>query len=241
MVKKKKGPKQIHYKNHIKALSKISTAITSDLLLDDILKLIVVVTAQTMKSSICSIQLLDEKTNELKIKASQSVSELYNKKPPLKIGEGIAGKVVLTNKPIAIKDITQEKEYKYRDLAKNEGLCSLLCVPLNVKGRVIGVINSYTSKPHTFTDTEIDILTSIANQAAIAIENAQLVVKSKMIQEELETRKIFERAKGILMRDEGLSEEQAYLKIQKFAMDNRKPIREISEAIILATDIKKKK
>ncbi len=232
--------KKTSVKDQIKALTKISGAITSDLLLDDILKLIVVVTAQIMKSSICSIQLIDEKTGALIIRATQSMSEEYNKKPPLKIGEGIAGKVVLSKKPVAIKDITLENEYKYRDIAKKEGLCSLLCLPLNVKNNVIGVLNVYTEKPHVFTDTEIDLLTSIANQAAIAIENAELVVKSKVVQEELETRKFFERAKGILMRDEHLTEEEAYLKIQKFAMDNRKPIREISEAIILSADLKKK-
>jgi response regulator NasT len=54
----------------------------------------------------------------------------------------------------------------------------------------------------------------------------------------LEARKRLERAKGILMRDEGLTEEQAYLKIRKYSMDNRKSMREVAEAIILATDMK---
>jgi AmiR/NasT family two-component response regulator len=72
----------------------------------------------------------------------------------------------------------------------------------------------------------------------VAIENTELVVKSKVIQEELETRKRIERAKGIMMRDEGLTEEQAYLKIRKYSMDNRKTMREVAEAIILAADMK---
>ncbi len=226
------------YQEQIKALSKISKAITSDLYLDDILRLVVTVTAEVMGSNICSIMLLDDKKNELVIRATQSVSEEYNKKPPLKLGEGISGKVALENKPIAVKDVTKEKEYKYRDIAKKEKLCSLLCVPLTVKGKVIGVINCYTLEPHEFSETEVEILTSIANQAAVAIENTELIVKSKVIQEELETRKITERAKGILMRDEGLTEEQAYLRIRKYSMDKRKTMREIAEAIILAADMK---
>jgi signal transduction protein with GAF and PtsI domain len=226
------------FEEQIKALSKISKAITSDLYLEDILRLVVTVTAEIMGSNICSLMLIDEKKNELVIRATQSISEEYNKKPPLKIGEGVAGKVVKENKPIAIKDVTKEKEYKHKDIAKQEGLCSLLCVPLAVKGKVIGVINCYTSTPHDFTETQINILTSVANQAAVAIENAELMVKSKVIQEELETRKRIERAKGILMRDEGLTEEQAYLKIRKYSMDNRKTMREVAEAIILATDMK---
>lgn len=58
-----------------------------------------------------------------------------------------------------------------------------------MKGEVIGVISCYTSTPHDFTETEIDILTSIANQVAVAIENTELLVKSRMIHEELEVRK----------------------------------------------------
>ncbi|MBU4479465.1 MAG: GAF domain-containing protein [Candidatus Omnitrophica bacterium] len=229
----------IYLGEQIKALSKISKAIASDLYLEDILRLIVTVTAQLMESNICSLMLIDEKKKEIIIRATQSISEEYNKKPPLKLGEGIAGKVIKENKPIVIKDVTKEKEYKYADIAKKEGLCSLLCVPLSVKGKIIGVLNCYTSAPHDFTDTEIDILTTIANQAAVAIENTELIVKSRVIQEELETRKKVERAKGILIRGEGLTEEQAYLKIQKFSMDRRKTMREVAEAIILTEDMKK--
>ena len=226
------------FAEQIKALSKISKAIASDFYLDDILRLIVTVTAEVLGSNICSLMLIDEKTNELVVRATQSISEEYNKKPPLKTGEGIAGKVALENKPIAVKDVTKEKEYKHKDIAKKEGLSSLLCVPMSVKGKVIGVINCYTSKPYNFSDEEIEVLTTIANQAAVAIENTQLLVKSKVIQEELQTRKRIERAKGILMRDEGLTEEQAYLKIRKYSMDNRKTMREVAEAIILAADMK---
>ncbi len=229
----------ISYEEQISALTKISKAISSDVYLEDILRLIVTVTAEAMDSNICSLMLIDEKKNELVIRATQSISDEYNKKPPLKIGEGVAGKVVKENTPIAVKDVTKEKEYKHKDLAKKEGLCSLLCVPLTVKGKTIGVINCYTPKPHDFSQTEINILISIANQAAVAIENAELMVKSKVIQEELETRKRIERAKGILMSEGGISEEQAYLKIRKYSMDSRKTMREVAEAIILAADMKK--
>lgn len=229
------------YEEQIKGLSKISKAITSDLYLEDILRLIVAVTAEVMRSNICSILLIDGKKNELVIRATQSVSEEYNKKPSLKIGEGIAGKVAKENKPLTVKDVTKEKEYKYRGIAKKEGLRSLLCVPLAVKGKVIGVINCYTPFSHNFTETEINILTSIANQAAVAIENTELMVRSRVIREELESRKKIERAKGILMKGERLTEEQAYLKLRRYSMDHRKTMREVAEAVILAADMKKSK
>lgn len=225
---------------HIEALSKIAQAITSDLYLDDVLKLIVTVTANAFGSKICSLMLLNER-QELIIRATQSVSESYNKKHPLRIGEGIAGKVVLEKKPVTIYDVTEEKEYKYKDIAKHEGLFSLLCVPLVVKNRAIGVINLYTSKPHNFTKNEINMLTAVANQAAMVIENTELIVKSRVIQEELETRKLVEKAKGILMKEQGLGEDEAYRVIQKYSMDSRKSMRQVAEAIVTAQAIKEKK
>ncbi len=222
----------------IKALSKISKAITSELYLEDILRLIVTVTAELMTSNICSLMLLDEKTRTLVVRATQSVSEEYNRKPPLKMGEGIAGRVAQENRPAAVRDVMKEKEYKHKDIARKEGLRSLLCVPMAVQGRVIGVINCYTVTPHDFSETEVEILTILANQAAVAIRNTELIVQSKVVQEELESRKRLERAKGILMRDEKLTEEQAYLKIRRYSMNNRKTMREVAEAIILASEMR---
>ncbi len=221
----------------IEALSKISGAITSDLYLEDILKLIVTVTAEVMGSKICSLMLLDADKKELVIRATQSVSEEYNKKPHIKLGEGIAGTVAKENRPISVLDVKEDERYVNRNIAKKEGLCSLLSVPLAVKGRVIGVLNSYTSKLHEFTETEIAVLITVANQAAMTIENTELLVKTKVIQEELETRKVVEKAKGILMKAKGLSEEGAFRKIQKYSMNSRKSMREVAEAIIMTHDI----
>ncbi|OGW83654.1 MAG: histidine kinase [Omnitrophica bacterium RIFCSPLOWO2_01_FULL_45_10] len=239
MVREDKGNSRASHTKQLEAISKVSRTITSSLYLEDILKLVVTVTAEIMNSKICSLMLIDEKTRELVLKATQSMSEIYNKKAHLKMGEGIAGKVALENKPIAVYDITKEPEYKFKDIAKKEGLMSLLSVPLTVKDRVIGVLNNYTSYPHKFTKDEINILTTVANQAAIVIENAELMVKTKVVQEELEARKLIEKAKGLLMREQGFSEEEAFRKIQKQSMDMRKSMREIAEAIILIDKMKR--
>lgn len=222
----------------IEALTKISRAITSELYLDDILKLIVTVTAEALNSKICSLMLIDEK-GELPIKASQSISDEYLKKPPLKIGEGLAGTVVKEKKPMSAYDISKDKYYKYKEIAKKEGLKSVLCVPLLVKDRVIGAIDIYSPVFHKFKKNEIDILTMVANQSAVVIENTELIVKTKVIQEELETRKLVERAKGILMKQNNIDESTAFRIIQKQAMDRRKSMKEIAEAIILVDDLKK--
>lgn len=233
-MKRKKQSKDTAYKKKIEALSKVSKTITSDLYLGDILKLIVMVTAEVMNSKICSLLLLDEEKKELAIHATQSVSEAYNRKANIKLGEGVAGLVVKGNQPVAVLDVREDNRYINRDIAKKENLCSLLSVPLCVKDKVIGVLNSYTSVKHKFTKEEVDILTAVASQAAVVIENANLMLKSKMIEEELKTRKFVERAKGILMKSQGISEEEAFRKIQKQAMNTRRTMREIAEAIILA-------
>jgi signal transduction protein with GAF and PtsI domain len=219
---------------HIEALTEISKAITSDLYLEDILKLIVMVTAEVMNSNICSLMLLDERTKRLEIRATQAISDEYLKKPPTRLGEGIAGLVAETKKPITVWDVQEDPRYINKEVARKENLRSLLSVPLIVKGRAIGVLNCYTSEHHHFTEEEINLLTAVANQAAIAIENTELMVRTRIIQEELETRKLLDRAKDILMRDKRISSEEAYKRIQRKAMNTRKTIREIAEAIILA-------
>ncbi|MDH4265436.1 MAG: GAF and ANTAR domain-containing protein [Deltaproteobacteria bacterium] len=221
----------------LEALSKISKAISSDLYLEDILSLIVVVTAEVMKSKVCSLWLLDERDNALKIRATQAMSEEYLKERSLKLGEGVVGYVAVENKPMMIYNVLKEPRYKEKELAKKEGLVSMLSVPMCVKDEVIGVINCYTSYPHKFNKSEVEVFTTVANQAAIAIENAGLIMKAKMIEDELISRKVVERAKGILMKEQHISEEEAFRRIQKKSMDLRKSMREIAEALILANQV----
>jgi len=225
--------KKTSYKKQIQALSEISQAISSDRYLDDILKLIVTVTANVMDSKICSLWILDEKERVLRIRATQTMSEEYLKERILKLGEGVVGYVAQQNKSLAIPDVLKEPRYKEKELAKKEGLVSMLSVPLTVKDKVIGVINCYTSYLHEFNETERAVLIAVANQAAICIENTELIVKTKVIQEELETRKLVERAKGVLMKHQDLGEDEAFKRIRKTSMDSRKTMREIAEAILL--------
>lgn len=224
------------FERHIQALTKISRAITSDRYIEDILRLVVTVTAETMRSKICSLWLLDDNDNALKLRATQSMSEDYLKERSLKIGEGIVGHVALTRKPRSVLNVLEEPEYKEKELARKEGLVSMLSVPMVVKDRLVGVINCYTSCPHEFTETEKNVLITVANEAAVAIENTELLVKTRVIQDELESRKLVERAKDVLMTQRGLSGADAYRWIQKRSMDTRKSMREISEAIVLTEE-----
>ena len=229
------------YLKQIEAISKVANLITSGLYLEELLRLIVRVTAETMNSKVSSLMLLDPDKKELVVRATQSISEAYNKKPNVKLGEGIAGIVASENKPQIVLDVREDPRYLNRDIAKKESLISLASVPLAVKGKVIGVLNCYTSKKHKFIKHEMDVLTALANQAAIAIENAELDMRARSAEEALTTRKLVERAKEILSQEANILPSESYRLIQKQSMDSRKSMREIAEAIILAKDIKAKK
>ena len=225
------------FEKTIEALTLISEAITSDQFIEDVLRLIVIVTAEAMNSKVCSLWLLDEKTQSLTIRATQSINRDYLKERALKVGEGVVGLVVQERRPRQCLDVLTDQHFKEKDLAAKMSLASMLSVPMIVKDRVIGVINCYTSEPHQFTETEINLLTTVANQAAVAIYNTELMVKSQVIREELEVRKLIERAKEVLIVKREMSGEEAYRWIQKRAMDSRKSMREVAEAVILAAEL----
>ncbi|GAG29236.1 unnamed protein product, partial [marine sediment metagenome] len=217
----------------------ISSAIVSDLYLEDILKLIVTLTANVMKAKVCNVWLIDEKKKEFNIKATQSMHQEYLNKRTMKLNEGIVGLVAKEKKAKIIFDVLKEERYKEKKLARKEGLVSMASIPMMVKDKIIGVLNVYTNRPYKFTKAEISLLSTIANQAAVAIEKTELIVRTKIIQEELDTRKKTERAKGILMEERNINESEAFSLIRKSSMDKRISMKEIAEAIILSYGIRK--
>ncbi len=225
------------YDKYIKALTDISRAITSDLYFEDILKLIVMVTAKVTGFEICSLWLVDESVNpkKIKLKATQTIDPEYVKNRSLDRMEGVVGFVATHNRPLIIKDVLKEPRFKEKEMARKLGLVSMLSMPLQVKGdKVIGVLNCFTSEPHEFSETEVNLITAVANQAAVAILNTELLVKTKVIQEELETRKLVERAKEVLMQKRKIKADEAYRWLQKRSMDSRKSIRQVAEAVLLS-------
>jgi signal transduction protein with GAF and PtsI domain len=228
------------YEKYIKAITDISQAITSDLYLEDILKLIVMVTARVTGVEICSLWLIDESESprKIRLKATQAIDPEYLKDRSLSMEEGVVGFVAFHNQPLILKDVLKEPRFKEKEMAKKLGLVSMVSVPLQVKDeKVIGVLNCFTAKPHEFSKTEVNLITAVANQAAVAIMNTELMVKTKVIQEELETRKLVERAKDILMHQRSMNGDDAFRWIQKRSMDSRKSMRDVAEAILLSEEL----
>ncbi len=230
------------YDHYIKALTDISHAITSDLFLEDLLKLIVLVTAKVTGVAICSLWLVDDSTSpaQIRLKATQAIAPDYVKDRTLNTDEGVVGQVVTTKRPVTIKNVLRNRRFKEKEMAKRLGLVSMIGVPLKLKDeRVIGVLNCFTSKPHSFSRTDVNLLTAIANQAAVAILNTELMVKTKIIQEELETRKLLERAKEVLMHRRKMKGDEAYRWLQKRSMDRRKSMLQVAEAVLLSEELAK--
>lgn len=221
----------------LEGLAEISKAITEKRYLDDLLALIVSVTAKVTGSKICSILLLDKKKKELVLKASQSESGKYNQKSNTPLGKGIAGRVALRKKPIKVLDVRKDPRFVNKRMAKEDGLVSLLSVPMSAEGEVIGVINCYTPQKYNFSVKEINMLTTVASQAAIIIKNTELRIMKEVVDLELKERKIIERAKEILMESKKISGDKAYELLRKHSMNTQTSMAKIADSIILAASI----
>lgn len=221
-------------------LLQISQSVMAEGYLEDILKNIVSVTASLIDSKICSIMLANEKKNTLEIKASESLSDSYHENPPLDIDNSVSGDVLKTQQSMSVYDVKKEPRFAADSLAEKENLTSLLLVPMIIKNKAIGVLNVYTQNHHVFTQDEKDTLQIIANQAAMTIDNRLLMEDNMRTKEALETRKLVERAKGIIMKQHQIDEQMAHRMLHKRSMDSCRSMKDIAEAIILTEDIKSK-
>jgi GAF domain-containing protein len=164
-------------------LAKVSRTVTSQMVPDEMLELVAEMAAGVMGTDVCALQLIDEESGELVMRAAWSRRPLYRKRPPLRADEGIVGEVIRTGRPAVVVDVREDPRYRFRDLARREGLASMLAVPLVVRGKTIGVMNCYTGKPVGFTPEQVALCTTLANQTALAIENARLSTSAAIVRE----------------------------------------------------------
>ena len=120
---------------YIKALTDISRAITSDLYLEDILKLIVMVTAKVTGVEICSLWLINDNENppQIRLKATQAIDPYYLKDRSLEMSEGVVGFVAENKKPLIVENVLNEPRFKEKEMATKLGLVSMVSIPLQIK------------------------------------------------------------------------------------------------------------
>jgi signal transduction histidine kinase len=156
------------------SLASVSRTINSTLNLDETLRVITHEACVLMRARMCSLMMLDESREWLDLRASYGAGEAYLKKPRLSVGDGILGVVVRRKKPLQVENIQTSGHYQNVEMARHEGLISLLSVPLLFAGQATGTLSVYTGRTYNFSNEEIRILSALAELSAIAIEKAQL-------------------------------------------------------------------
>jgi signal transduction protein with GAF and PtsI domain len=175
-----KQKKQIE---EMQALAEVSEVVTSPQYLDDMLDVVTAMAAKVMDASVCSVFLLNEAGTHLELRSARRTDSLYQHREPIPLGQGVVGQVALTGKAAYIADVRCDERYLTAELARSEGLVSLLAVPLSVRDRVIGVLNGYTAMAREFTSEQKALFATLANQTALAIENARLVTNTAVVRE----------------------------------------------------------
>jgi len=132
-----------------------------------------------------SLLMLDDTREWLDLRASFGAGRAYLKKPRLAVGESLLGMVVRRKKPTQVEDVQTSARYAHADVARREGLVSLLSVPLLFGGEAIGALSVYTGARHVFSNEEVRILSALAELSAIAIEKARLYERIVDVEEQL--------------------------------------------------------
>ena len=177
---------QLRLKVHLfESLASVSRAINSTLNLDEALRAITREAGVLMRARMCSLMMLDESREWLDLRASYGAGEAYIKKPRLAVGDSLLGVVVRRKKPMQVTNVQASSRYQNVEVARREGLVSLLSVPLLFAGRAIGTLSIYTGRPYNFSNEEIRILSALAELSAIAIEKARLYERVVDVEEQL--------------------------------------------------------
>lgn len=234
--------------SQVSLLHKISNIVSSNRSVDEMLGEIVGLTVQVTDCDACLVYLLDANTGEIVLRASQvpHASEIGNLS--IRMGEGVTGWVAQHKSVVALsRNASSDKRFiRLPGLVEDtyEAFCS---VPLISGGEVIGVINVHHKEPNEYSAEQISLLSFIGEQMGGALLRAKLEEANARLQEEtlemkrqLETRKLVERAKGILQYKFNLTEEEAYLRLRNESRRLRRPMRDLAEAIIMTEDLARK-
>jgi signal transduction histidine kinase len=177
---------QLRLKVHwFESLASVSRTINSTLNLDEALQAITREAGVLMHARMCSLMMLDESREWLDLRASYGAGEAYINKPRLAVGDSLLGVVVRRKKPMQVTNVQESSRYQHVEVARCEGLVSLLSVPLIFAGRAIGTLSIYTGRSHSFSNEEISILSALAGLSAIAIEKARLYERVVDVEEQL--------------------------------------------------------
>jgi two-component sensor histidine kinase len=167
----------------LSTLAEISRTITSPLYLDEMLGVVTEMAAQVMGAKATSLHLLDDPTGQLILRASYNIRAKDDQFSAIAVGHGIVGQVAVSGQPMFVLDMNKTEHKFTMSLAAKEGWISLLGVPLIVRDRIVGIFSCFTDVYHEFTPKEVELFQTLANQTALAIDNARLVINTAVVRE----------------------------------------------------------
>jgi len=169
----------------LETLFAIGQSIISSLDLEDILRRVTRDACRLMDTKVCSLMLLDAARHHLELRACHGAGPEYLSKPPLHVDDSLIGVVITHKRPLRVYDVQEHDTFRHIELARQEGLVSLLSVPLLFGDSVIGALNVYTGAPYRYSTQDVKILSALANLTAVAIANARLHEKTVALEEQL--------------------------------------------------------
>ena len=186
----------------------------------------------------CFIYVLED--SQLVLRASKNPHPDVIDHLGLKLGQGITGWVAEHREPVVIDSgaLRDPRFQSFKDLPE-DSFEAFLSVPLLARGGLVGVINVQHRQPHHYTPWEVQTVSTVGFLVGAEIEMVRLEGEKNALTDQLESRKLIERAKGLLQRDHNIREEEAYRMMQKESRQRRKSMREIAEAVILSDELRR--
>jgi uroporphyrinogen-III synthase len=205
--------------------------------LEQVLAEVVDLTTSVLKCDSCFVYVLEN--DDLVLRASKNPHPEAVNRLKLKMAQGVTGWVAGHHHGIAVsQNAAQDPCFKVFNDLHADRFEAFLSVPLLSRGQLVGVINLQHRNPHRYSDRQIRLVASVGLLVGTEIELARLERENLKLSARLETRKIIERAKGIIQRDLKLNEEEAYLTIQRESRKREKSMKEIAESILLNEEIR---
>jgi uroporphyrinogen-III synthase len=223
----------------ITLLNKMASRLAAADPLHEVLNEVVEFVVAVVKCDSCFVYVLEN--DELVLRASKNPHPELVDRLKLKLGQGITGWVAERREPVAVEQgAAEDSRFNMFNELPEDHFEAFLSVPLVSGGRLVGVINLQNREPHQYTKREINLVATIGFLVGAEVERVRLDSENSELSNRLETRKLVERAKGILQRDLGVSEEEAYQTIQRESQQRRKSMKELAESIILSDDLKRR-
>lgn len=164
-------------KSYFESFREMVKAVNSSLDLKEVLNILVRNAVEVMELKACAVRLLASKTRTLELVASRGLSASYINKGPVDADRSIAA--AMEGHTVVIQDAKTDPQAQYPEAALEEGIATIVSIPLKIKGRVIGVMRLYTGEPKEFSKEELQFAEALGEVGAIAIENARMYEKIK--------------------------------------------------------------